>query len=367
MKISWVETMVEQGTLSMGARDSIYADCQSLIKNAAAPGGDKVSAVGRALGDAIPFGTSLLAMTFTDHDGAVAKAKSMVANREAILKDQAFAGHEDKAMARFGEVAEIAPSVAANASMSKKLVKARLHEGFTNQDVSNLAMLQAKSMPRVSREKNAAYQVSQARTAAAERLGELCADLMILNKTAAPAGAEKTLGKILKAMKATALVSSIPILAGVGTGIVQHQVAENKKERLEKELKNSFSKALRGNNAMAERLRDNKPQAEQAFKTLTHFAPHVAMDPSAAATYMAKLVNYNEQGMGIDIDSVKTLSEIERNLAQVSKDPGFMQGFRAGTETAGLNRVVSGGVTEAIRPTQKGLGEAINPFPGSGS
>ena len=51
--------------------------------------------------------------------------------------------------------------------------------------------------------------------------------------------------------------------------------------------------------------------------------------------------------------------EIEKNLSQVSKDPSFLDGFRAGAEGSGLKQIVSGTVGGVVKPTQEAMGEGL--------
>lgn len=371
MEISWVETMVKQSSIRPEIRDRIYSDCQDLVKLATNPaGGDKLSPIARALGGTTAsFGLALLGKALLDQNAALKDAKQISLNQESLAADAEFAGHEEKARARFEQVAEIAPTVAANHAMVKQVVKSRLHEGLTTEDVTNLAMVQAQGMPRAGAKTHKLYQAGREKQAA-ERTGELCADILVLSKTAGLfdklikkiKDPEHQYHHIAKALKATALVSSVPILAGIGTGVVHHQLASLNKQKLEEKLNESFEKAMRIPGDKMDGVREDKATARRSFETLTHFAPHVALEPSAASNFMVRLGTYGQEGIGIDVDSVKSLSEIERNLAQVSKDPGFMEGFRSGTETAGLNRIVAGSVGEAIKPTQQGLGAKLSPF-----
>ena len=136
----------------------------------------------------------------------------------------------------------------------------------------------------------------------------------------------------------------------------QHHLGKQSKKDLEKRLKSSFNSALKMSDPDQEPLHNNREGAHKAFKTLAHFAPHVAAEPSAARAFMNKMVSYD---MGVDIGSIKDLTDIEKNLSQVSKDPDFLQGFRAGTEATGLKNIVSQSAGKALGPAQTALGEEL--------
>ena len=365
MKISWIENMVKLGSVSPQARDSIYRDCQQLLKVASQDGPIPIPVsivtpeisrdkrIQMLTQQFAPQGLMLFAKALMNHQGALNDAKAMAQNRSSIADNPDYKGNTEKAFARFDEIAELAPSVAANGPVVKSLVGKRLHEGFSERDVTNLAMLQAAQMPSLkAQSKQRTMYARQISKTSAARMGEMYADVYTLGKTASIG---KDASSLWNALKTTALISSVPILAGVGTGIVQKMMAQKSKEDLEKTLNNSFAQALRLSDPNTEALHANKDKARQAFKTLVHFAPHVATEPVAAKAFMSKLIEYD----GVDISSIKELSEIEKNLAQVSKDPTFMQGFRSGAEATGLQKVVSGGVTEALRPTQKHIGDIL--------
>jgi hypothetical protein len=61
---------------------------------------------------------------------------------------------------------------------------------------------------------------------------------------------------------------------------------------------------------------------------------------------MNRLVSYNQ---GVDLSSVKDLSEIERNMAGKGVSP-FFSGMAAGAKAFGLDKAMEGAVGSALAP-----------------
>lgn len=370
MEIPWVEGMVSFGTISENVRDEIYSSCDQMVKEASTP----VHIVERSLRDMspqermdrtvkqfAPFGLNMVVKAINDYNGAKSDATSMLNNRGHIASE--FKENEAKALARFDEIAEIAPSVAANKSVVTHIIRSKIKEGLTTNDVMNLASLQAQQLPNLGSQskRQRMYSKQREKNASAIRLGEMCADVYQMGKVASVGLKNKTIrDQLWKALKTTAMVSSVPILAGLGSGAVSHYMGKKNKEELASQLNRSFAEAMRTSDPNKEPLHVDKAKSRQAFETLAHFAPNVAAEPSAARSFMNKIVSYDQ---GVDIGSVKELSEIERNLGQANKEPNFVQGFRAGADATGLQAIVSGGVKESLKPTQTGIGRMLAGLP----
>jgi hypothetical protein len=224
-------------------------------------------------------------------------------------------------------------------------------------------MMEATSLSMQASLNKTPFQVQTQKIASAIRLGNMYADVILMTKEAGKSDSVKKIfnsDRLWAALKTTAMISSIPLLAGVGTGAVQQAFANKDERELKNTLQNSFRQAV-DLDASSERplLKDNMAKASDAFKTLVHFSPHVAADPSAARAFMSKIVGYDQ---GVDISSIKELTDIQRNIGQYGKKPGFSQGFAAGSKATGIDRVIGGSVSGAISPIQNDIGAAINPF-----
>lgn len=366
MRVSWLENMVKEGSISEAARDEIYRDRDLLVKMASESMGmgtnrpeidPRVKKVVEGIVQMmVPMGISKAMGVLANRRDGIQQLKSIKDNRQSILNMPDFAEKQDKALARFDELVDLAPTVAANQGLATRLVAARMNDGFTDADVTNIALMQSSMTPdyRQSNSISNKYKDEMSKNASAERLGDMYADVYMLHKQASRGKGISNTNELWRALKTTALVSSVPLLAGIGTGVVQQRSLKRSKEQLQEKLDESFSKALRmaGEN---DAIKNDKAKARSAFETLVHFAPHVASNPSAAKSFMNKIVEYD----GVDISSIKELSEIERNLGQANKDPNFLQSFRSGAEATGLQRIVAGGVSEAIKPTQSQVGNYL--------
>ena len=141
--------------------------------------------------------------------------------------------------------------------------------------------------------------------------------------------------------KYLAVLSAIPVLASITTGAINTGMAKLKQRELKKGLEDSFSKALGASDPDREPLLHNKEKARQAFATLSHFAPHVALDPHAARAFMNKIVSYDQ---GVDAGTVKELSEITKNLSSSQSVSPFVSGFAVGANIVGMPKIVGGGI-----------------------
>ena len=143
-------------------------------------------------------------------------------------------------------------------------------------------------------------------------------------------------GDVGKLLKNVGILGSVALLGGLGTGAAKHLISMRDQKQLEKGLRSSFDAAMKMSPAEKEPLHDNPAKSRQAFDTLAHFAPHVAVQPAAARAFMNRLIHYD---MALQATDVKDLSEIERNLAQARGDhPPFIAGFGAGVDAFGLSQ-----------------------------
>ena len=371
MQYTWLEKMASNGQIRPEAKERIYEDCSRLLKEAS-EGDFKMPSPEEFLkglaGFAGSIGATLLAEhavhRLTDRVKMRKTIKNIQNSRAQVLADPAFNDYKAKADARFTELVRIAPTVAAMPDKSKALVRKALHAGFTNEDMNHLAVLQATYTakdPYYTSKIDSAMQ----KKASAERLGEMYADVLFLVKEAGifdrMAGGIKpgTAGQILRNV---ALVSSIPLLAGVGQGVASEYMASRDSKVMAKKLRASFDEAMRRahqddlNRTQGVSLNDDPEGARRAFQTLVHFAPHIALHPDSARSFMTKVVN---AGHFIETPDVKQLTDIERNLSEAGKRSPFFEGFSSGARSLGLGENVRGILKDTTEPLRKRTGQAI--------
>lgn len=358
MQYAWLEKLSSEGYVRPEAREQIYRDCSNLLKHASAPasgGGETLlQAVGSALGNwASNMAGNAIESKIRGSFQMSGTVKKINKNKAAILSHPDFSQYPEKAEARFMDLAKIAPTIAAQEGRAIDLVKEKLHTGFSSQDIGNLAILQAiytSQDPAFTSKANKAMEKK-----AGESLGAMYADVLCIVKEAGIAGIAP--GTMLNALRNMAIVSSIPLLAGVGAGAVKSYVASRDSKALAGKLRDSYERALRDSDSETsddKKLREDPARAYQAFQTLAHFAPHVAMQPTAARSFMKRMVGYSEAGVGIDVDGLKGLSEIERNMSQTNRgESPFFSGFETGAGLFGLSNTLSGTLSDTLSPLRQ--------------
>ena len=355
MKADWLEKYAEDGLIRREVLNNIYADMESITKTAGKPEGELVSALLGALAftgaGAVPEIIGSLIASKRAKSKDLANITQMLKNRELIA-----GAFEDpnKAKARFDEIASIAPHVAMNTPLMKRMLASRIESGLTDDDVQSLALLQAHYMPDVFKTMSMAPKTASVRP---EVLGNILADVYII-KTASKAGALESIGERLwKYMKYVGGTAAIPLTLAAtvgGVSVVAHKLQQNK---LKEELEKSFRKAVALSDPDKEPLHKEKEKARQAFEALAHFAPHVALQPQAARSFMSKIVNYD---MSMNISDIKDLSEIQKNLQDKNKVDPFIWGAGAATKMTATPNIIQDsmrGASEAwITP---GLSEEV--------
>lgn len=377
MQFPWLEKMASAGHIRPEAKARIYADCSKLMKQAAespqlpnnaapAANSDKFpwAEIGKRVGDAaVGFGSNLLVnhawSKFTDHRKIKQTMTDIQNARAGILADAAFSDYRAKADARFTELAKVAPTLAADSKKAKALVEKALHTGFSNDDMNHLAVLQAVYTANDPSFSSRVHD-NMTKKASAERLGEVYADVLCLVKeaglfsgvasgiqrggAAAAQGVAQATGGLrpgtaMQILRNVALVSSIPLLAGVGQGLVSEYAASRDKKQMADKLRQSFEEALRQarkddpSQTHGVSLHDNREEAQRAFQTLVHFAPHVALHPDSARTFMTRIVN---NAQFVELPDVKQLTEIEKNLSNAGSGSPFFEGFSSAAKNLGL-------------------------------
>ena len=402
MQYSWLEKMVKEGQVRPSVRDSIYASCSDVLTKAASAGqyeeffkkhfkvpADFPGTAHQWIQGSNPILHQAMAILSTVGIAGGAAAyyaaktglsdsqdiKAIIANRQVVLSDPAVERYKEKASARFDEIVKVAPKVATQKELVKRLVIDRLHSGFTANDYQNLAGIQASYAPK-SKDTARVSGKYEAKTKtagmSAEASGRICADVVLLLKdagldkvaaAAAPAagGVFDSIKRILTTM---GVVSGVGVLTGLGAGTVNavsHAMGEAK---LRENLKKSYDEALRRSDPNREPLHANKDKARQAFETLVHFAPHVAVEPSAARAFMNAIVSSDQ---GTHISHVKDLADVERNLRATQGSNPFLEGLRSGAEAVGLGGAMSGAMKDVMRPvigqTQEAMGHTIGYTP----
>lgn len=341
MQYPWLEKMAGEGLIRKEALAHIYNSLGSLTKEAN-DDVKKVEQAAAAMGDIIKLVLGLGVVgggkMMFDWNKARKLKNDILSNRSMIAAHEDFASEQEKAKARFDELTRIAPHVAANENLARGLVKSRLNEGFSAEDMQRLAIVQANHSPG-STAKELIPKLASVRP---EALGHIVADVYLLTKTAAPFMDER----FRKYLTTAAYMTGVPLLIGAGGGAVNLLASKVEKRKLEDRLKEAFSKAVKLSDPDKEPLRENMEKARQAFEALTHFAPHVALQPQAARAFMSKIVAYDQ---GMNISDIKDLAEIEKNLGATSKAP-FSEGFKATAQMMGLQSSATKGFELATKP-----------------
>ena len=462
MRINWIEYLEKQGQISSSAKEEIYNDCMNIIKNS-----DELIKIAA---DKPPnliaglIGAGFLGLKAKDayHNFRIPNVTYKDIQRNRInLSNEEFIkapGDVEKAEARFNEIVEVAPSVAQDYSVAKKLVEKRLHSGLSEGDVMTLATMQRHFYNAGNRQQFALRDKIQRYDAAdkmkmlkkqAEATGETYATIFSIVKEAAGdnwlnelvgrltvnnlekqavfkvkdafkrdiyniitrgvpsavsrsgssiakayealvnkrniAGArrgieasQEAMGKITerleqvlekatpqpystgKLLKSVGLLTSIPLGVGVGLGSFKHLEGKLEQKKLNKKLQASFEAAMHSKDDAGETLRANRNSAREAFDTLAHFAPHVAVQPTAARSFMSKMVDIGGAGTHLTTDEVRTLTQTQDNMSR-SKSKPFAEGFGAGVAGMGLGGAMTRGLSGAGDIMAEQLGSALSP------
>ena len=325
--MKWLKKLAEEDKIGPEAYETIMADV-AMIKEASGPNIaaelKEMLRLGSMIG-AAAIGTKLGKMVAGKVDTMVGK-KKLEQSKGQILIDPMFQGKGtiEKAEARFNEIANIAPHFAMRHGVVKKIIDNNLNSGLSDNTVSNLAMaesliLNTSSTPSASA--NPAEKLfPKIASIRPNIIGEIVADIYMVKEAA--------LGKDVKdILKVTGLASLVPLsIAGI-MGAGNWAAGKFKQKDIKKQLDNSFNTALKMSDPNEELLHSNKDKARQAFQTLAHFAPQVALEPQAARGFMNKIVAYDQ---GMDINDLKSLTDIQKNLTQTASGSDFAVGMGTG-------------------------------------
>lgn len=358
MQFPWLEELTKLGHISPDTRDSIYAECEAVV--GLGIGTSALPMEKTALELTIPkmlagFATAAVVSNLVGNKmnsmklnaelkGEVA---SLLRNKARVLANPDFAAHLEKAEARFNEIAEIAPTVAQNHAVVSKLVKDKLHNGLTSEDVTNLALIQASYTPNYSVQKRLTKEAAGAELGeAAADMVLICAEAGIVKKAAGGLSFGSGLGKVLSH---SLMLTAGPVLLGLGRGVIDSLSDSRNKVEREKRLRASYEEAIA--HPDADTLRNDPDKAMQAFQTLTHFSPHVAMQPVAARSFMKKLVDYKGD---VHSGDIKDLVTIEKDMRGTGPST-FLKSMREGADAAGFKDAFKSGLKPINDPYSRQL------------
>lgn len=402
MQYSWLEQLVKEGHVRPDVKDMIYSDCSRIMEKSAggadffkmlgdwpAAGGEHIRVqvavpkpemlnytlqykkhlytrgehAKRILSmayDAVRAHPMLIATgvgAATIVGGLIsapfkseAEAKKLIDLKVKILADPKTGKYKDKAGARFDELVHIAPAVARNEALAKRLVAERLHSGFTAQDIQSLALLQTQSTKdqEASGKARDSYISKTSAVAYSKTLADviaMCEDAGVLEKNAAKGGGTWEATK--KLIKGIGVLSGVSLVGSLAAGGVNYAKSLYDNKQFEKALQKSFSEAMKQSDPNREPLHANKDKAMMAFQTLAHFAPSMAIEPSAARAFMNTIVSSDQ---GTHISHVKDLAEVERNLQATKGANPFFEGMAVGADALGLSKTISTATSDLLSP-----------------
>lgn len=365
MKITWLENLEKQGHISEQAKALIYQDCEELVAgdlHKVAEGAYTMSAEMQSTIGMLPVvlpAVQLAGMGYSALKGLVETPLTISKvnkNRLAIDKDPLFNKTEtdlSKAHARFNEIADLAPTVASDYGTAQKLISKRLHSGMTETDSISLMHLQKayrdKSPESQSKLSNKVTQAHMKGTGKkletslkkkAEALATVCG---IVKEAVDP-----------KTLKQIGWMFGAPLVGGFGLGAFQHGKAKRSEAKLKTDLSNTLSKVMKSKDEAGEVFRADPSKAKEAFETLAHFAPHMALQSTAAKSFMTNLMSAGLEH-GATPEVIKTLTDVQKNVATAQSNH-FEEGFRSGAKGMGLANLggMTGDVGESLNKTLGG-------------
>lgn len=369
MRFTWIDDFVKEGKIRPEIATKIDEDVDEVVKIASVPSELPKfkqflerfvqpilsSMAGTAAGSYIGY---TVAKTM-DRAEDKAQAQALLKNREVITSAMPIKDDKEKAGVRFDEIANIAPSVAAHPALSQRLVKDRLNSGLTDKDVDNLASLQATYVANKVPQRVESI-LEKSSSIRPEILGNIMADvyLTVIPEFEKIASKGQIVGKLIDWPAAKRLLGTFGMYTAGGLaasaigGGIRSLMDKMDKKKLKENLEKSFQMALERSNPEREPLRDNPDKARQAFESLVHFSPSVAVQPDAARAFMSRIVSYDQ---GLTTGDVRDLSEIEKNLANSAKPSPFVEGFQQAALATGLSKVVPKAIEEAAKMPVKEL------------
>ncbi len=362
MQYVWLEQLEKCGSISRAAKAEIYSNCSPLLKEADAKPGffslmkeklteslknpDVQAKLKQALSGAVGAGFGALMTSYKQKRSIQKNMDQLIQVRHDILAMPEFGQHPEKAEARLVEIAKLAPTVAVNKPLLVSILKEKLHSGLTAADAQQLSIIQASFT-------DAPLLSLMQKKASAEEFADTYLTVVEMAKEAGLEG--KTVTQFLTN---TLAMAGLSVAGGIGVGAVKELIAHRDRKELNKKLSDSFSEAMRqskqNQESQTEVIHANPERARQAFQTMVHFAPHAALDPYAARSFMNKIVNYYDH-TGVGTDEIKSLSEIERNIRSISSGSPFFQGLADGTKAFGLGKALEGSIGAVSKPLHSEL------------
>lgn len=344
MKFAWLEEMAKEGQVRPEALEKIYEDCGRTLEKTALFeehlgefGGFAANVLlggGGMIGLGLAASAAANAVSEQRDD---AKTKALVDSvRAKVISDQAIpSADKEKARARFNEILKYAPGLGPNEAVMRQLVLSKYRTGLTNQDVQNLINIQVKMTPSPLGYAAASKHASQ-KSSVQEVCGEKLAEAYLrLEKTAAFKDYMIDLLKVL----------SVPVGAAVGVGAVGAIGSGISSHMLNRKIERSREQVFSGPKDSI--IGENRAKAEQAFSTLSNFAPHIAADPHAARAFVTKLVSYSpdkDSPLGIQSSDLRELTDIERNMGG---SKGLFENLNTALGTSGFGGAVGRGALVA--------------------
>lgn len=361
MQYAFLEKLAKDGDITKSDRADIYNTCSGILTKAAGfqspiSGKKGWELFRKDLVELLPYaalaGGVYGAKKTTEGLASLAEIRKMEAIKAEIMRSHEAEGYHDKAEARFDEIVSIAPRIGTMPELAKRLVRDRLHSGFTSDEIQRMAQIQATYSPNSNdAERMQKKLLKKKASIPSEDLGRIAANVV---KIMAEAGLgtstavkvaglfgrtpmEKATTVAKNVLMTGAILSGFGTLVGLGAGTVNQSISAIKNEDRKRKLKLSFLEAMRRSDPSIEPLHANRDKAVYAFNTLTHFSPHVASDPEAARAFMLNLVNMDQ---GVQTNTIKELSEIEKNLKMCKPENPFLKGFGAGADMFGMKSMV---------------------------
>jgi len=358
MRLSWLDQMVDQGRLSKTAQARIYGRCNELVKIADTDmdAGMRIMSsimpyvAPLVMGVVTPVVGSMILGHFGKKDNEKAHDLGYKKTMDSLLTDPAFKDHQHLVMQRFNEVGAIAPTVVANQPLLTAILKKKLHSGFSHDDITGLAKIQASYSSNLGAQqalqaKVPAYQSQQPqmfKAASDELAGRVAANSYLLLKEAGIFTGQNA-SFIGNALKQTATAAAVSGILALGAGAVNAGFAYRDKKVQQRQLVDSFNRAMDINHPGTDLLNANPMKAREVFDSLVHFAPNVALQPMAARTFMNKVIEADTHDRGaLDTTDIKSLAEIQRNMTGAGGGSAFMKGFVPGLSVGGFEDVIKG-------------------------
>ena len=367
IKLAWLEKMVATNQISTEAADRIYAQCDSVVKLA----GDAQSIamlkkslgqLGSALGVIASVGVGTYATNKVNkainQHGDVSAMKETL---EFLRNDPVLSQDKNRVDSRFREILQHAPGIIPNKEVTLGLVRSGFQNGFSQTDIENMQKLQAAAAGGVAQSFSGQADYAQeirdkfvktSSFTSPEFIGTLAFTKYI---HAAPFVKEASFGKLKRPLKES-IKDSLGVglgLAGISYGLaaaggVISEISSKISQRhFKKQLDSSFEEAYQGSKNQL--LRGNKAGAREAFETLVHFSPHVAVEPRAARSFMEKMVSYSDQA--VQPSDIKDLVDIEKGYTQTHNGPSpFFNAFSQSAKLLGADRVLSSAMDGAVKP-----------------